>query len=145
MISRALLVLTGLACAAVVRGATLAVDLNGGGGGGVYCAATSTMFSNCTIAGNSAGYDGGVYCVDAFPTFINCTIAGNSSNSGGGLLGLQGSSPIVTNCIIWDNEGGAITVESDEALISVRYSCVEGSWEGEANKDADPLFVRRSA
>ena len=87
-----------------------------------------------------------MYCIhNSSPTLTNCTIAENSAGRGTGLFGLEGSSLTVTNCIIWGNGGEAIAAEPDEAFISVRCSCVEGSWEGEGNTDADPLFVQRGA
>ena len=42
-------------------------------GGGVYCYLNSTtLVTNCTIAGNSANTDGGgIYCLDASAQIIN--------------------------------------------------------------------------
>jgi parallel beta-helix repeat protein len=50
-------------------------------GGGAYCAAISTIVSNCVIAGNSASQFGGGA---AGGTLNNCALAGNSAGSYGG-------------------------------------------------------------
>src|SRR5262249_40171625 len=49
------------------------------------------------------------------------------------------SSPILTNCILWDNAGGAIGKEESSNPI-VSYSCIEGGWSGDANIQIDPQF-----
>ncbi len=47
-----------------------------------------------------------------------------------------GSSPMVTNCILWNNGPEEIFGPA-----TVAYSDVHGGWPGIGNIDADPLFV----
>jgi hypothetical protein len=51
------------------------------------------------------------------------------------------SSPIITNCIVWDNLGDSVYAGGDSSLI-ITYSCIEGEpvWTGEGNINQDPLF-----
>lgn len=54
------------------------------------------------------------------------------------------SSPTVTNCILWGNaasSGQEIYNYDGASSPEVVYSCVAGSYAGEGNIDADPLFV----
>jgi hypothetical protein len=75
------------------------------GGGGVYCASTSVLVSNCVITGNAAGIAGG----GSFGgTLVNCTLKGNSSYSaghGGGGGGAFGG--ILNRCILAFNSNEA--------------------------------------
>ena len=96
-----------LTSAATLSGFTLtngATPLSSGFGGGVYCASTSCVVTNCVIAGNSAGSGGG----GAYSgTLVNCSLIGNSATgSGGGALG-----GTLNNCLLAGNSaasGGAV-------------------------------------
>jgi hypothetical protein len=57
---------------------------------------------------------GGILCRRASPTITNCTIAGNRAyveipdysmefGHGGGFACMEGSSPIISNCVFWQN------------------------------------------
>ena len=70
-------------------------------GGGVSFDGASNTFTNCTIAGNvGAGMGGGALAYGA-ATFTNCTIAGNSSPNGGGAY--IGASVTFTNSVVVQN------------------------------------------
>ncbi len=141
-----------------------------GNGGGVYCAHTNALLSDCLIAYNEAtsggglcffGYEeyffqiyntnltyndasqkgGAIYC-GASSSITNCTMYGNTAEEGSGITfgGWEYDSPIVTNCILWGNPPIEISIVGMiEPLIT--YSDVAGSWLGEGNIDADPLFL----
>ncbi len=49
------------------------------------------------------------------------------------------SNPAVSNCIWWNDSPDEI-VDADGAHTTVRFSDVQGGWEGQGNIDADPLF-----
>jgi hypothetical protein len=73
-------------------------------GGGVWCESASTVVSNCTLTGNSAGRNGG----GAYGgTLKNCTLMRNRAEEGGG-----SHSSILSNCLITCNAasygGGAM-------------------------------------
>jgi hypothetical protein len=74
----------------------------------------------------------------------NCTITGNwAERDGGGLYCRASSFPTLTNCIVWDNPGGSISVRAG-ATPSVSFSCIEAgeAWEGQGNINDPPLFLQ---
>jgi len=120
--------------------------------------------TNCTFEGNTAPYGGGMcnyecygdgptvvnclfkgnfglgalcdyYCWDA-PPIINCTFTGNKTWA---IANIDGSSPIVTNCILWSDGSGEILNDPGNPIVT--YCDVQGGYAGEGNIDADPLFV----
>ena len=108
---------------------------NGGSGmemrprkAGRYTYYNSPKLTNCIVAANNGhGFLRGI------PTIINCTIAGNIKS------GFQDSILTATNSIVYFNaEGGAQIVNSTG---TVTYSDVQGSYPGNGNIDADPLFT----
>ncbi len=94
---------------------------------------------NCLFIGNSAIDGGGVYNSFSDPTFTNCTFSGNAaSGQGGGMSNENGTSPTLTNCILWQDSPDEFGPAGTPV---VTYSDVEGGWLGLGNIDADPLFV----
>ncbi len=87
----------------------------------------------CLITGNRQyGIFGGN------PNVVNCTVADNS------LHGLSSFSPIVTNSIIYFNNGGGENLVGQKTL-TVTYSDIQGGASGDGNIDADPYFVARGS
>ncbi len=127
------------------------------GGGMAFCGKNGV--DGCTINWNSAGQGGGVYSCTG--TVRDCVIVANSaSGAGGGMKACTGnlsSSTVAFNralgntggggqsecsgtidyCIFWANTGGHF----GGATPSVRYSCVQGGYEGEGNIDEEPGFT----
>ena len=103
-------------------------------GGGVWCASTSAVVSNCTLRGNSASRAGGG--ADR-GTLYNCVLTGNSASFGGGVnagtlnncrlsgnsasLGGGGASGgILSNCALTGNSAGSF---GGGALVSILSTC----------------------
>ncbi|MCD6326715.1 right-handed parallel beta-helix repeat-containing protein [bacterium] len=106
-------------------------------GGGIYCdLSASPMIVNNLIADNCAEDDGGgIYCCQGSSAIIqNNTIIHNSANGGAGGIDCFGSSPTITDCIIWDNG-------DDLGGCSATFCCIEDDDPGEGNISDDPLFV----
>jgi len=126
-------------------------------GGGIYCIVSSASLENVTITNNSAGNSGGgIYCIHSSPSLENVTITNNSAgNSGGGIFCRNNSSPIIVNCILWNNSPQEIEFydDSDPNTITIAYSDIAGGEEGiethnngtvywlEGNIDENPLFM----
>jgi len=148
-----------------------------GGGGGLSNLFSSPIIIDCTFTGNSAWYGGAMHSgVASTPTLINCVFTNNSAGSDAGAMNNNESdatvtnctfydnsayrvggmrnincSPIVTNCILWNNTD--VVHDSDEwgqidgipGWMQIDYCCVQG-WtgapdpEGAGNISGDPLF-----
>lgn len=120
-----------------ISGNTASLD-----GGGISCFnRSSPIITNCTINANTASADGGgIYCsLSSSLSIINCTITENTANDNGGGIGCSDSSPTITNCILWNDFSDEIYVYSGSP--NVRYSDIQGGYQGEGNIDADPLFI----
>jgi hypothetical protein len=78
------------------------------------------------------------------PNATNCTLADNWAldERGRALACFDLTHPsdvTITNCILWN--GGDEIWSPYDSIITITYSDVAGSWPGEGNIDADPLFV----
>ncbi len=111
-------------------------------GGGIHLQdAAGSNISNNIITKNTAQYSGGgiSYYFNAPATITNNTIIGNSAVYGGGIH-CDGSSPTITNTILWDNSApNGPEIYGSTAVVS--YCDVKGGWPGTGNIDADPLFA----
>ena len=88
--------------------------------------------SNCIITDNGQyGLLGGN------PIITNCTI---SDNMQGGIYD-NNKSTIVTNSIIYYNGDGTAGSQIDNTQTAVTYSDIQGTWQGNGNIDAEPLFA----
>jgi len=69
---------------------------------------------------------------------------GNAARSGNAVtcdqFDMSPSLVEIMNCILWD--GGAEILGNRISTITISYSNIQGSYPGEGNIDADPLFVR---
>ena len=99
-----------LANGAVLSGFTLTNGYTAGDGGGVWCATTQGVITNCALINNRASGSGGGA---AYGTLLNCRVLNNTLgsffSSGGGLVACQAS-----NCVIGGNSanyagGGAMS------------------------------------
>ncbi|HXU78069.1 MAG TPA: choice-of-anchor Q domain-containing protein, partial [Methylomirabilota bacterium] len=67
--------------------------------GGIYCASTSVLVSNCVVAGNAAAY---LASAVIYGTLDSCTISGNSASSYAGVV----YESTMNNCSLVNNSGG---------------------------------------
>ena len=72
-------------------------------GGGVHNGGATATYSNCVFSANSStsGVGGGMYTIGA-AKIVNGSFVGNSAGGNGGAI-YGDSTPIVKNCILWDN------------------------------------------
>lgn len=114
----------------------------GGGGGMANSISCNPIVTNSTFKMNTAKDGGGMFNWNSNPTVINCTFTSNTGTSGGGGIHSSGGSPTVTNCILWGDTGGEISLDNS---ITVTYSDVQGgtgqTWFGVGCIDADPMFA----
>jgi predicted outer membrane repeat protein len=115
-------------------------------GGGMYNFHCDLNMTNCIFSGNSAVVQGGaIYngCKSSL-TVINCTIAANFAPNGSAMAcdSYQQECPssvTMLNCIIWN--GSNWLWNNDKSTISITYSDVEASCQGEGNIDVGPSFA----
>ena len=119
-------------------------------GGGLYIASGQPTLVNCVFSGNEAlglGGSGAGMWSSGQPTLTNCTFSGNRSSSEP--AGIYMGAGSLTNCILWENLATIPVNEGDQIVAvgggpSVNYTCIQGltgTFEGEGNTAADPLFV----
>ncbi len=107
-------------------------------GGGLEIAISDLRIDNCRIYENSANEQGGgIYFGWSTVLMENNTIFGNSAESGCGIYS-QSSVFTMINTIVWGNENTLIIPSCSTSYVS--FSDIEGGWEGEGNLDSDPLF-----
>jgi len=76
---------------------------------------------------------------DSSPSVTSCTFSGNSATVNGSGMYNEGSSPTVTNCMLWDIGEEIANDASSTPLVT--YCDVQNGYTGEGNIDADPMFV----
>jgi hypothetical protein len=118
-------------------------------GAGVYCASRSApTFVNSVISGNVAtgglsAAGGGIFCAtNVSLTVLNCTLSANSAEAGGAITLKPRASAVVTNSILWNNQGGSIDPPLTAGMVA-SHSSIEGDhiWPGEGNTNQDPVFA----
>ncbi len=118
------------------------IDNTATNGGGMRNRDSSPLVINCLFIDNFAGWGGGMENGNSNPIIINCTFFGNDAIIAGGAIRSFSSLAAVSNCVVWGNIGGGRQIAEDIAgSTTVRYSNVEGGFQGSTNIDADPLFV----
>src|SRR6266496_1918641 len=84
-------------------------------GGGVWCASTNALLSNCSLINNSAKFGGGAYS----GALTNCTLSGNSvgfTGTGGGAYGST-----LNNCTLTANSSGNLGGGGGAAGCALKY------------------------
>lgn len=109
-------------------------------GGGIDCwDNTNLNLENVFIAHNESDYEGGgIRCNNSTLNLNNVTITNNTAQTGSGIYSEDNSSLSILNTILWNNNSEEIYYTSSS--IDISYSDIQGSWDGDGNIDADPLF-----
>jgi len=136
-----------------------------GDGGGISNGRRSRItLVNCIFSGNMARIGGGIInhgrwehpdpniSLTFDSVFSNCTIGQNRAEEyGGGLWNSEKGTPVLTNCVFWDNsdnggidESAQIYNLSNAQTFDINFSCVQG-WIGKhggtGNFGSNPLFI----
>ncbi len=123
-----------------MRGGTIASNRAASDGGGLRILGSGAAdLENVVIARNWAFWGGGAVRKSGGELRLEwCTVV---MNGGGGTIVEQSGtgSTRITNSIVWRN-GPFPALKAGTGSICVRYSDVEGGYDGEGNIDADPLF-----
>ena len=115
-----------------------------GMGGGIFLADSSPLIMNCLFVRNYSSRYGGAFLIgmtetECSPEIVNCTIAGNSTGYDmGGAVCCLSATPTFRDCILW---GDGDTIYPTGWEIPFSYSCIQGGYPGEGNISDDPLFV----
>jgi len=107
----------------------------------LWASPTGSEISNNVFARNAAVLGAGVLLSGGSSTATGCTFHGNAATAAGGAVYVWTGSFELDSSILWDNppyELGWIDLETPPV---VAYSDVMGSFPGEGNIDADPLFA----
>ena len=73
-------------------------------GGGILCERASPTVTNCLLYRNEALNGGGILCYGASPTIQTCRVSQNLAVQGGGIYCREGSSPTISNCVLYKNK-----------------------------------------
>ncbi|MCA8960313.1 MAG: right-handed parallel beta-helix repeat-containing protein [Planctomycetes bacterium] len=103
-------------------------NIAGDDGGGIYSIGGSPTIAGCEISDNTCGDDGGgLLCSGGAPMIVDCLFSDNAAMgsptpNGGGIHTRDGSSPLITRCVIRGNfaeEGaGGIRCFNSDATIT---------------------------
>ncbi|HIJ53266.1 MAG TPA: hypothetical protein HPP66_08950 [Planctomycetes bacterium] len=111
---------------------------------GIYLKDTlSTTIKNNWIHNNGADGYGYYDCGISFDGQISQPLVRNNTiidNFRYGIYSYSGTEPNVVNCILYEN-GTQLGTYSGEPLGNVKYSCIEGGYDGVGNISSDPLFM----
>ncbi len=113
-------------------------------GGAIYNNQSSSSMTNCLFIENVTNSASGGAIYNTFGsslTLTNCTFTRNSAYWNGGSISSGNNSNLtLVNCILWNNDPNEIFEDVHSQTI-VRYSNIQGGWEGVGNINEDPLFA----
>ena len=92
----------------------------------------------CVFIGNFGTYGGAIRTTWVPLQIANCTFAHNEASLGSSVYGTGNEGIAIMNSIFWPADGHAI-VSAPKA--DVRFSNIQGGYEGPGNISADPMFV----
>jgi predicted outer membrane repeat protein len=115
-------------------------------GGGVVLTGlyASVQMANSILVGNSAINGGGAVsiCDSTQVQMADVVLSENTAPSGSVVLFDNALGATIENSILWGNEGSLFYSLPESPTPSIRYSLVEGGYNGPGNINADPFFVR---
>ncbi|MBU6340630.1 MAG: hypothetical protein KGS48_03970, partial [Bacteroidetes bacterium] len=109
-------------------------------GGGLFALQANVIVYNSTFTGNSCGLGSGIFNESSAVQEVNCSLSGNTGS--GGAIGNFGSTPVITNTIVWGNTTQIANFNG--TVPTVTYCIVQGGYAGATNSSQDPLFVSSS-
>lgn len=114
---------------------------NGGNGAAINNSGSSHIVTNCTFYGNSTGTGGAGGLGGSGSKSDGQDGADGYPGSGGGMNNFTASSPILTNCILWNDSPGEISNSASSPVVT--HCDVQGGYGGpDANNiNSDPLFT----
>ena len=104
-------------------------------GGGFSISSSNVTVINSVIAKSSSSLNWGIVSVSNV-TLINSVVADNWSYHG---FSKNKSHFTLINCIVWGNSSNS--TPHGDSTFDIRYSNIQGGWEGIGNINADPLFM----
>ena len=110
-------------------------------GGGMYTRYSDVSVTRCAFIGNDGAGGGGALVNHRYSvtTLDRCTFNGNSATAGGAIQSAGAATASLTNCILWGDGGGEISISTGS--VTATYSCIEDGYSGTGNIDVDPSFV----
>ncbi len=126
---------------AVLTNVVITGNSTWGDAGGVQCSSSEMLLRRCVVAHNEANdAGGGLIAIGQSNRLIleNSLVFGNTSNVGAGIFKNQGELYVI-NSIIRDQTGETFDGLTEDDTI--KFSNIEGGYEGDGNIDEDPLFV----
>ena len=106
-------------------------------GGAIHNDRSSPGIQNCVMVGNRATKGAGICNGRASSTILNCTLIDNRASFAGGGIYSYSSSPVLRNCILWENQPQEIYGGTPV----VSHSCVEGGGTDNGNIRSDPRLT----
>ncbi len=109
--------------------------------GAILCQNSNPIIQNCLIVGNRSldAHGGALVWIDANGVIENCTIAHNYGGQNGAGIVLENSSPVITNCIVWDNLAMDLAADATSGPV-ISYTNMTTLQAGEGNLVDDPEF-----
>jgi len=118
------------------------IAMGNSNGGGISCG-PNVILNNNIISGNRAKLGGGISFYGSSAMIVNNAIVGNVADSAGGAISCQFNlSLFVFNTILRENSAdyfAEIYFDTSSSAV-LKYSNIQGGWEGEGNVDIEPIF-----
>jgi hypothetical protein len=117
-------------------------------GGAVHCFQdTRVEMDGNTFSHDTASNGGALYCHGSSPNIRHCTFYGNYTSSGGPVHCEEYASPVLADCILWENSvplGQQVYIADPKTCDPVVSYCdIQGGWTGSGgnNLDTSPYFI----